>query len=188
MIDKRFAHDQVMRLKSIDTWLDHDNNKGVIDELVLALMAAATEPIALFVITEWIERMPKLPTPADLRAMVWAENEKRQADEQREEEAKPARHHCAECNDSGIVESIAPGNLASVANYCRCGAGYRRRSRIATDANSPDAVNAAREKLRAHFKSADPFRSIARRAQADRRMEPRVMQPAVERDAYQGEF
>lgn len=91
MIDKRYARSAVLRLKCLGGWLESLSGKELLDELTLAAEAAASETVIMTVIDEWIAQEPKLPTPADLRRIVWAYNEKHDDAEQ-----KPGKCHiCA---------------------------------------------------------------------------------------------
>ena len=95
MTDKRYAHEQALRLRCYDKWLDSPDNKGILDELVLVLMQARSEGACWQVVDDWIVNETKMPLPADLRRLVSSENEKRQNDDERQ--------RCSICGGCGFV-------------------------------------------------------------------------------------
>lgn len=90
MIDKRYAREQVLRLRVYDKWIDHADNRKVLDDLVAAAMTARCEAVCFGVLDEWISREEKMPTPATLRRMIWDENRKN-------EDEKPRCPMCGGC-------------------------------------------------------------------------------------------
>src|SRR5271168_2195202 len=122
MIDKQVAHQQAVRLQSLDVWLTSPYQAQVLEELTLAVMSASSEKIASFVIDEWIAYKKKMPTPSELRYVIAAENDKLSA-----QLPPPTRtRYCSDCQDYGIKESIRGGPLDSIASYCRCERGHHR--------------------------------------------------------------
>jgi hypothetical protein len=97
MIDKRYAQEQILRLRCFDRWLDSPGNSKILEDYTLALQAAESEVIAFYVITEWIARETKMPTVADLLRISWDENEKRA---EREDKQPP---NCPDCHGSRFV-------------------------------------------------------------------------------------
>jgi hypothetical protein len=114
MSDPGFCKRQVMRLKSIDKWLDSPENRTIVDELAAALRCAASDVIASVVIDNWITGEDRMPTPASIRRLVEAENAR--AAEHSEAAARTAA--CAWCGGTGF-EIVERGGLSG-AKICRC--------------------------------------------------------------------
>lgn len=79
MINQELAIEQLERLKQLD-WYPVASDKGVLcageKDLVLALMAAATDSIAIAAVNNWVGYSKECPKPAELRKYIWDENEK----------------------------------------------------------------------------------------------------------------
>jgi hypothetical protein len=56
-------------------------------------------------------------------------------------------NHCPHCQDTGITETLGAQYIQSVAEYCACDAGRRRRLWAENDPESVDRVMAARKKF-----------------------------------------
>jgi hypothetical protein len=178
MIDKRVAHDHALRFQCFDKWLTSPDQRVMLEELTMAVMASHNEIIAAYVVENWIAYETKMPMPADLRRLIWAENDKVEAPPQTTEK----HSYCVDCYGFGIAESIRGGPLDSTASYCPCEAG-RHRERVTRDPRfEPDNVNISRQKLMKTFpdwRKRDPLTpQLPGRAQK--------MLPAAE--AYHGEF
>jgi len=124
-MDPKVAHQEILRLKVFDNWIDSPEKHGVFKEYVAAISAAHNDFAGTYVISEWLARETKMPTPAHIRALAWAENEKEDA-RRAQDPVKETRSHCPTCRDSGITESLHAENLKSIAGYCSCSAGRRR--------------------------------------------------------------
>lgn len=153
MIDKRVASAQVDRLAGLN-WYPRDGAPQI--ELIMAVEAAENEFIASYVVDQWLHYQTESPKPAELRALIWTENEKLLAvrEEERQERLSERGAHCPACHDFGIVESIPDAPIQSVCSYCTCAAGRRRIPLAALskvdprcDHYPPEVVNAARAKL-----------------------------------------
>lgn len=92
MIDKRVASEQVERLAGLD-WYPHDGLAQI--ELIRAAESAENEFIAAHVVNEWVKYYTAAPKPAQLRALIHAENEKL-----RLQKRKP---DCERCENTGVL-------------------------------------------------------------------------------------
>lgn len=75
MIEKHFAAEQVNRFSGLD-WFPRE--AAPLKELTSAMQSAANEFIAEYVTGEWLREEIRAPKPAELRRMIWGENEKRE--------------------------------------------------------------------------------------------------------------
>lgn len=179
MITKETVTLQIARLMGLNYF--PKGNKEAEQDLVSALCAASDDAIAMHVVNEWVAGERDCPKPADLRKLIWEENEKRKP-EQTAEETR-ARGNCSQCRGYGIRESIHVDNLESIASYCDCEDGRHRRMDAGRDPYSVDRVNAARQKLLSRFGN-NPLKRIAQQAASGKRTE----QMAIAEDVYRGEF
>lgn len=143
MIDRKHAEAEIARLAGLDNFTPSEARSKATDELVLALMAAETEIIATVVINEWLHTQREVPKPADLRALVWTENEKRLPDpieQMRYEDAKRSGY-CKMCQRFGFHGGHLGGPKACEWKVCTCPAGNADAAAKVADANI------AREKL-----------------------------------------
>ena len=84
MIEEKIAKREILRLAGLNYFPRLDLP---LKELISALQAAATDAIAVFVINEWLAYQTQCPKPADLRRLVWQENEKQPIPGPKPEEA-----------------------------------------------------------------------------------------------------
>lgn len=112
MSERGWCHKQILRLKSIDKWLDSPDNRTVIDELTNALARSRNDAVAMAVIDEWLASQDKLPTPAALCRLVEAQNENV------ETESAVRTRQCTFCDGAGF-EIVERGGLSG-AKVCRC--------------------------------------------------------------------
>lgn len=110
MIDRKIAQTQIDRLAGLD-WFPKDN-PAAIKDLRQALEASATDVIAMAVVSDWVESNREAPKPADLRRLIWAENEKRESDQFRRTKS------CPICDGTG-QEIIVRGDFTG-ARTCKC--------------------------------------------------------------------
>lgn len=148
MIDARFARTEILRFKILDKWLDQEESRGMVNELVLALQAAHNEFVAGYVVNEWLARNVKLPTPAHLRSLIWEENEKI-------EKSEPAKRaaHCATCKDEGVIGGVFYLGKASECRWCSCASALKGMELVdlcpdGIERNWVDRVNEANRKIR----------------------------------------
>lgn len=146
MIDSATASKQLQRLSGLDFF---PNDEAPLKELRLAVEAADNENVAVTVVDYWIHYQTHSPKPAELRGLVWAENEKLEVirEQDRQEALSQRGAVCPDCHDFGTVESIKGAPIESVCRYCDCHAGQQRKRRGDLDGYRPDAINAARAKL-----------------------------------------
>lgn len=135
MVEKRFASEQISRLIGLKFF---PSERSAQAELVSMLSFARNTVIAVAVINEWLESQSDRPTPADIRRIVASHNEAQIEREQREAIPEQRFIECQSCKDEGIGESIWAGNLHSVASWCLCEAGQRRRRNSCSCLENPD--------------------------------------------------
>lgn len=90
-----------------------------LNELVYALQASANEFIAAYVVEEWLREQTAAPKPAELRRMVWVENEKR------DDELRRNKPKCPICKGVGMILvtggfSKLDGRQYTGAKDCEC--------------------------------------------------------------------
>ena len=73
MIDKQAASQQMERMAGLD-WYPREGRAQI--ELIQAIEAAENEFIAAYVVGEWIKYHTECAKPADIRALIWEENNK----------------------------------------------------------------------------------------------------------------
>ena len=95
MIDLRFATDQVARMMGLDYF---PSEPKVQKELIEALRWAKTDVIAVATINDWISQESRRPTPADIRRIVAAHNER--WERLLEDSGRPK---CSVCGGSGMT-------------------------------------------------------------------------------------
>lgn len=156
MIDRKVAASQVERLSGLN-WYPREN--APLHELNLAAEAAYNEFILAYVVDEWLKYQTEAPKPAQLRGMIWEENNKLDAERELERQEKLSQRgaRCPNCHDFGVVESIKGGPLESICRYCDCSVGRRLFADEKEDPTpfpfpegvspKPSEVNAARAKL-----------------------------------------
>jgi len=92
MISKEVCESQIGRLEGL-SYYPRDKPEAIRD-LAAALKAAGNDAICVAVVNAWVEENSEAPKPADLRRLIWAENEK--ADE------PPGKHkRCPLCGGGG---------------------------------------------------------------------------------------
>lgn len=147
MIQSKFAGEQIDRLSGLSFFpkpVKGDTQaQAAYKELRLALECAATDAIGKLVVDDWLKTNADAPKPAELRGLVWVENERLERREADKFKPPPARvAHCSQCQDFGIVESITADEIRSIACYCDCPAGREQQSQ-----KPVERINAARRKL-----------------------------------------
>ena len=136
VIEKGFAIEQARRLYVLDCFVPQEHRQKAFDELVLAIEAAGSTTIAMYVVSEWLSDQREWPKPVDLRRLIWEENEKRDV------EIQKAKLSCARCYGSGHY--FCWQDLER--KFCKCAAGSEL---LASDPNLVREINRAQDKLEA---------------------------------------
>jgi hypothetical protein len=110
VIDGKVCAHLIERLSGL-SYYPRDNVQAGKD-LIGALMSAFTDAIAVSVVNHWVENYTEAPKPAQLRALITAENEKLKA--QRRSENGP----CAACGGTGFV--VVGSGMYTGAKPCDC--------------------------------------------------------------------
>jgi hypothetical protein len=156
MIDPQIVAQQIERLKGLN-WFPRDNAETIAD-LKSSLMAAHSEAIVVMVVSDWVAESADCPKPAELRSLIWAENEKRSASLPRPTKS----NYCRRCVDSGIVGGVVGGHgeARGPAKWCNCRAALDAQEQRQTlpDGRIVDLVEA-------HNWAADKLRSLSAVAQ-----------------------
>lgn len=124
MIETKFATEQLERLSGLSFFpkpIKGDTaSQAAFRELRLALECATSGAVAKRVVDNWIREATEAPKPADLRKMVYDENDRIEREERAQyRPPTPIAMRCQRCQDTGVVEST-DGGVESVASACCC--------------------------------------------------------------------
>ncbi len=143
MIEKQFAANEVSRLAGLN-WFPREPLP--LNELILAVQSAATEVIAVYVVSEWLREQSEAPKPAQIRRMIWEENDKCEKAEKQEDWAltAPGSNHCKRCHGCGFYGGLIGGKYAGEWKWCDCEAAQVKQER---DPEFIDVANKERVEL-----------------------------------------
>jgi hypothetical protein len=134
MIEEKFGLEQIERLKILD-W--YPNTPSGENDLLFALMASATDSIAVAAVNNWVGYSKECPKPAELRKFIWDENEKIKPPA-----PAPSRNHCKQCNGTGVRGGHIGTKHDAEWSECFCPLGS-----LDETAEKVRQANAARERI-----------------------------------------